>query len=382
MSKKKSRKVRTKLKKGHQGRRRRGDFTREFEKHGFRDIDPVRQERLSGKGDLTRHRTVIGEAGSDEHDAINVQLKINEQDCIRGRVYSVHGLDCVVAGSDGQQYRCAIRGLLKNLSTDQRNVVVAGDIVMIRPEASTDAGDRNEALIVRVEPRYGCISRTSKGQQHVLVSNVDQLLIVASVSQPELKPNLIDRFLMTAEKVGCRPVICLNKMDLVEPAEIQPLAGTYGQLGYPTVFTSTTTGLGIEQLRAIVKDKQNVVVGQSGVGKSSLLNSLDPGLQLRTNAVSSDNQKGKHTTTAAQLIEMELGGYIVDTPGIRQFQLWDIVAEEVAGFFRDLRPFINSCRYPNCTHVHESPCGVKQAVADGLLDLRRYESYCQIRTEL
>ena len=187
---------------------------------------------------------------------------------------------------------------------------------------------------------------------------------------------------MTAEKVGCRPVICLNKMDLVEPAEIQPLAGTYGQLGYPTVFTSTTTGLGIEQLRAIVKDKQNVVVGQSGVGKSSLLNSLDPGLQLRTNAVSSDNQKGKHTTTAAQLIEMELGGYIVDTPGIRQFQLWDIVAEEVAGFFRDLRPFINSCRYPNCTHVHESPCGVKQAVADGLLDLRRYESYCQIRTEL
>ena len=125
-----------------------------------------------------------------------------------------------------------------------------------------------------------------------------------------------------------------------------------------------------------------MVVGQSGVGKSSLLNSLDPGLQLRTNAVSSDNQKGKHTTTAAQLIEMELGGYIVDTPGIRQFQLWDIVAEEVAGFFRDLRPFINSCRYPNCTHVHESPCGVKQAVADGLLDLRRYESYCQIRTEL
>lgn len=309
-------------------------------------------------------------------------MEVNEQDCIQGRVISVHGLDCVVTATDGLQYRCAVRGLLKNLSTDQRNVVAAGDVVMIRPETSTDAGDRHEALIVRIEPRYGCISRTSKGQQHVLVSNVDQLLIVASVSEPEIKPNLIDRFLMTAEKVGCRPVICVNKIDLIDPTELQPLAGTYGQLGYLTIFTSATTGQGIEQLRALVSGKQNVVVGQSGVGKSSLLNALDPTLQLRTNAVSNDNQKGKHTTTAAKLIEMDLGGYIVDTPGIRQFQLWDIVPEEVAGFFRDLRPFINRCRYPDCTHIHESPCGVKQAVADGLLDLRRYESYCQIRTEL
>ena len=382
MSKKKSHKVRTKLKKGHQGRRRQSDFTREFKQHGFHDSDTVSHERLSGKGDLTRYRTIIGETGKEEHDAIQVQLDINEKDCIQGRVFSVHGLDCVVAGDDGRQYRCAVRGLLKNLSTDQRNVVAAGDVVMIRPETSTDAGDRNEALIVRVEPRYGCISRTSKGQQHVLVSNVDQLLIVASVSEPEIKPNLIDRFLMTAEKVGCRPIICLNKIDLVDPAELQPLAGTYGQLGYSTIFTSASTGQGIEQLRALVRDKQNVVVGQSGVGKSSLLNAMDPNLHLRTNAVSSDNQKGKHTTTAAKLIEMDLGGYIVDTPGIRQFQLWDIVSEEVAGFFRDLRPFINRCRYPDCTHIHESPCGVKQAVADGLFDLRRYESYCQIRTEL
>jgi len=382
MSKKKSRKVRTKLKKGHQGRGRRSDFTREFQQHGFHESDTVSHERLSGKGDLTRHRTIIGESGKEEHDAIRVQLAINEEDCIQGRVFSVHGVDCIVAGSDGLQYRCAVRGLLKNLSTDQRNVVAAGDVVMIRPETSTDAGDRHEALIVRIEPRYGCISRSSKGRQHVLVSNVDQLLIVASVSQPDIKPNLIDRFLMTAEKVGCRPVICLNKIDLIDPTELQPLAGTYGQLGYITIFTSASTGEGIEQLRALVQDKQNVVVGQSGVGKSSLLNSLDTSLQLRTNAVSTDNQKGKHTTTAAKLIEMDLGGYIVDTPGIRQFQVWDIVAEEVAGFFRDLRPFINRCRYPNCTHTHESPCGVKQAVADGLLDLRRYESYCQIRTEL
>ena len=131
-----------------------------------------------------------------------------------------------------------------------------------------------------------------------------------------------------------------------------------------------------------MKGKQNVVVGQSGVGKSTLLNRIQPSLKLRTNTVSSDNQKGRHTTTAATLIPLEQGGYIVDTPGIRQFQLWDVIAEEVAGFFRDIRPHVNDCKFPDCTHLHESPCGVKQAVADGLLDLRRYESYRQIQTEL
>lgn len=382
MSSNKKRKVRTQLKKGHQGRRRRGDFTREYHEHGFQNDETVQRERLSGKGDLTRHRTVIGEASTEEHDPVQVHLEINEADCLSGRVLSVHGLDCIVASEDQKQYRCAVRGLLKNLSTEQRNVVAAGDIVMIRPETSTDAGNRHEAMIVRIEPRYGCISRTSKGQQHVLVSNVDQLIIVASVAEPEIKPNLIDRFLVTAEKVGCRPVICFNKVDLIDLADLQPLAGSYGQLGYDTIFTSVINGMGIEQLRHIVRDNQNVVVGQSGVGKSSLLNALEPDLQLKTNTVSSDNQKGRHTTTAATLIELPQGGYIVDTPGIRQFQLWDVIAEEVAGFFRDVRPFINACRYPDCTHLHESPCGVKQAVADGLLDLRRYESYCQIRSEL
>jgi len=377
-----SRKVRTQLKKGHQGRQRKGDFTREYREHGFQDEDTLDRERLSGKGDLTRHRTVIGEAVTQEHDAIQFQLEIDESLCIQGRVLSVHGLDCVVAADDGKRYRCTIRGLLKNLSTDQRNVVAAGDLVYIRPEISTDAGDLNEGMIVRIEPRYGCISRTSKGQQHVMVSNVDQLIIVASVLEPEIKPNLIDRFLVTAEKVGCHPVICFNKVDLIDLAELQPLAGVYGQLGYTTLFTSDKNGQGVAQLASVVKGKQNVVVGQSGVGKSTLLNRIQPSLKLRTNTVSSDNQKGRHTTTAATLIPLEQGGYIVDTPGIRQFQLWDVIAEEVAGFFRDIRPHVNDCKFPDCTHLHESPCGVKQAVADGLLDLRRYESYRQIQTEL
>ncbi|MAT10553.1 MAG: ribosome small subunit-dependent GTPase A [Rhodopirellula sp.] len=379
---KNSRKVRTQLKKGHQGRQRKGDLTREYREHGFKEGHTLNDERLSGKGELTRHRTVIGTAVSEEHDAIQLQLEIDESRCIRGRVLSVHGLECLVTAEDSKTYRCTVRGLLKNLTTGQRNVVAAGDLVFVRPELTTDAGDLNEGMIVRIEPRYGCISRTSKGQQHVMVANVDQLVIVISVLEPEIKPNLIDRFLVTAEKVGCHPIICFNKVDLIDLAELQPLAGVYGQLGYTILFTSVETGQGISQLKSVVKGKQNVVVGQSGVGKSSLLNRIQPSLNLRTNTVSRDNQKGRHTTTAATLIPLEQGGYIVDTPGIRQFQLWDVIAEEVAGFFRDIRPFVNNCKFPDCTHLHEFPCGVKQAVADGLLDLRRYESYCQIQTDL
>jgi ribosome biogenesis GTPase len=121
-----------------------------------------------------------------------------------------------------------------------------------------------------------------------------------------------------------------------------------------------------------------VVAGQSGVGKSSLLNAVEPGLGLRVGEVSEENQKGKHTTTSARLIPLAAGGYVVDTPGIRQFQLWDVIPEEVAGYYRDLRPYVNLCRYPDCTHTHEADCGVKNAVADGRLDVRRYESYCHL----
>ena len=125
--------------------------------------------------------------------------------------------------------------------------------------------------------------------------------------------------------------------------------------------------------------KETVVAGQSGVGKSSILNSIEPDLALRVGEVSRENQKGTHTTTVARLIPLAIGGYVVDTPGIRQFQLWDVIAEEVAGYYRDLRPYASLCRFPNCTHTHEASCAVKDAVADGRLDARRYESYCHLR---
>jgi ribosome biogenesis GTPase len=159
-----------------------------------------------------------------------------------------------------------------------------------------------------------------------------------------------------------------------------PLVGVYAQLGYDVLLVSATAGIGIDRLRDWLAGAQSVVTGQSGVGKSSLLNAVEPGLDLRVQAVSGETQKGRHTTTTAELIPLSFGGYVVDTPGIRQFQLWDVIPEEVAGFFRDLRPYVSRCRFPDCTHTHEDNCAVKDAVADGWVDTRRYESYVQIRS--
>jgi ribosome biogenesis GTPase len=286
----------------------------------------------------------------------------------------VQGLLSLVRDDAGAMFQCATRRLLKTLATDQRHVVAAGDIVWFRPEGE------GAGIIERVEPRRGVVSRTSRGRQHVLVANVDQLVIVTSAAEPRLKPNLIDRLLVTAERTGVRPIICINKIDLVDPAELMPLVGVYAQLGYDVVFASAITGIGVDRLRERLAGAQSVVTGQSGVGKTSLLNAVEPGLDRRVQSVSEETQKGKHTTSTAELIPLSNGGYVVDTPGIRQFQLWDVIPEEVAGFYRDLRPYVSRCRFPDCTHTHEDNCAVKDAVADGWIDTRRYESYVQIRS--
>jgi ribosome biogenesis GTPase len=371
MSKKK--KFRADFRKKHESRTRQSDLTKALGTERVDEDDLLRTERISGKGELTRKRTIIGAEAIEDETGLHVRLEVDEAQCLRGRVLSSHGLTSAVeSDADGRVYHCATRQLLKQLSTDQRHIVAAGDRVLFR------LANERDGIIERVEPRHGVLSRTSKGRQHVIVTNVDQLLIVTSAAEPTIKPNLIDRFLITAEKSRIRPVIVINKIDLVDRAEFQSLAGVFGQMGYQVLFVSARTGFGVERLRALTMSKESVVAGQSGVGKSSILNIIEPGLQLRVREVSEENQKGRHTTTTAQLIRLSAGGYIVDTPGIRQFQLWDVIAEEVAGFYRDLRPFANLCRYPDCTHTHEADCGVKNAVADGRLDARRYDSYCHV----
>jgi ribosome biogenesis GTPase len=286
-----------------------------------------------------------------------------------GRVLRVHGLQCVVEADDGRQYRCAVRRLLRTLVTDERNIVTTGDRVRFRP-AQNDGG-----MIERVEPRHGLLTRASRGREHVLVANVDQVVIVMSLVEPDLKPHLIDRYLVSAGQGGIAPIICLNKADLVDPEAYQPLIGSYSQLGIPTIMISAATGTGTDRLREYLRDRQTVFTGQSGVGKSSLLNAIQPGLRLEVSEVSEVNQKGKHTTTTAQLLRLEIGGWVVDTPGVRQFQLWDICPLEVEGFFPEFHPFVARCGFPDCTHIHEDRCAVKEAVGRRQISLRRYTSY-------
>jgi ribosome biogenesis GTPase len=367
----KKKKIRVDLRKNRSKPPRQRGWTRGFQEHGFADEATANDERIRAKGDLSRRRTII----QDENDssvagqqAVEMPA-VGSSDALPGRVLRVHGLISVVETADGRQFRCAVRRLLRTLATDERSIVTTGDRVWFRPALN------DEGLIERVEPRHGLLTRASRGREHVLVANVDQIVIVVALVEPELKPHLIDRYLASAEQGGIRPLVCLNKADLVEAAPYQPLIGLYSQLGIPTLLTSAETGLGIERLRGWLRDRQTVFSGQSGVGKSSLLNAIQPGLGLYVREVSETNQKGRHTTTTAQLLKLDFGGWVVDTPGIRQFQLWDILPEEVEGFFPEFRPFVPLCAYPDCTHTHEDRCAIKKAVMRREISEHRYTSY-------
>jgi ribosome biogenesis GTPase / thiamine phosphate phosphatase len=368
--KKSQSKIRTEFRKNHQGRTRDTNLTRKYEQDLLGDT--TSRERVSGKGELTRHRTVVGQVSATGSDGLAVELQFDDPSIVSGRVLRVHGLNCIVRSEDGSQHSCAVRGLLKSLATEQRHVVAAGDQVYFRPEG------QSQGIILAVKERHGVLSRTSKGKRHIIVSNVDLLLIIASAAQPDLKPHLIDRFLVTAEQAGLEPVIVINKVDLIDPVELQPVVGVYAQMGYRTLMVSAAKGWGVATLRDLVHGRQSVVTGQSGVGKSSLLNAIQTGLALRVQQVSQENMKGKHTTTTAELIPLAAGGYLVDTPGIRQLELWDVSPPEVCGLFRDIRPYVSHCRFPDCTHIHEVDCAVLDAVADGRIDPRRYNSYVHL----
>jgi ribosome biogenesis GTPase len=379
----KKKKVRVDLRKNRSKPPRPRQWTRGFQEHGFAEDATPLDERVRAKGDLSRRRTIIqdetpAEEGTGQEAA--EMPAVDEGTCLPGRVLRVHGLYSVVEAEDGRQFRCAVRRLLRTLATDERNIVTTGDRVWFRPATSEDIersvpAPVREGVIERVEPRHGLLTRASRGREHVLVANVDQVVIVMSLVEPDLKPHLIDRYLASAFQGEIKPILCLNKADLVEGANYQPIVGFYNQLGVPTLLTSATTGLGIAALRERLHDRQTVFSGQSGVGKSSLLNAIQPELGLRVREVSDANQKGRHTTTTAELIRLDFGGWVVDTPGLRQFELWDVIPEEVEGFFPEFRPFVHLCAYPDCSHTHEDRCAIKRAVVRRQISASRYHSY-------
>jgi ribosome biogenesis GTPase len=366
LPRKKPRKVRVSLRKNRQKRPRLRDVTREGNGDDPGAVDRPSVERISGKGDLTRHRTII--TTSENSDA-GVLREVDKASCRSGRVLSSAGLNCIVADASGHRYECTVRRLVRTMSRTERGAVIAGDVVQFKPI------DREHGVIERVDPRRTTLARGTKRKEQIIAANIDQALIVASAADPPLKTNLVDRLLISAHKGGVRPILCINKSDLVDAIRLQPILGMYARLGYEVILTSAATSTGIEELQRLLRGRETVTAGQSGVGKSSLLNAVQPNLRLETDTVSNWTRKGRHTTRMAVLHQLEFGGWVVDTPGIRQMQLWDVRPEEVEGFFIEFRPFVPRCHFPDCSHTHESGCAVKQAVDRDLISPVRYASY-------
>jgi ribosome biogenesis GTPase len=246
-------------------------------------------------------------------------------------------------------------------------------------------------MIVEVLPRTTEVVRRAAGKQRlkqVIVANADQVVPVMAAAQPRLVWELLDRYLAVAEEAGLGACIVITKIDLIDPSTIHEEVEVYRRLGYPVVLTSTITGEGIEEASHHLKDRVSVLAGKSGAGKSSLLNAIQPDLGLRVSAVSASTNKGKHTTTHLEMFPLEIGGAIVDTPGMREFGLWDDSSKrqrlehedmDLAELFVELRPHIGRCRFGlDCTHVHEPGCAVKEAVERGEVTERRYRSYLRM----
>lgn len=278
---------------------------------------------------------------------------------------------------DDEIVRCRIRGRLKNV--DRRtDICVIGDQVRIaRP-------DPNTAVVVEVLPRTTRFSRRQPGRgpdrEDVLVANLDQLLVTFSYGRPTLKTRLLDRFLVIAEHQNVAPIIVVNKADLKvsRDTDWQP---TYVALGYDVVEVSADTGAGLDTLRSTLDGKISAFVGPSGVGKSSLINRILPELSLGTAEVSAAHGKGRHTTRVASLHPLPRGGYLADTPGIRELGTWALPIEDLDLCFPELRDLRTECAFRRCTHTHEPGCAVLDAVRRGAVDLGRYQSYVSLREE-
>ncbi|MEC7526030.1 MAG: ribosome small subunit-dependent GTPase A [Myxococcota bacterium] len=274
---------------------------------------------------------------------------------------------------------CSLRGRLKKEKKARTDLVVIGDRVQVTllPDAE------GEGVIEAVEERDNRFARRQPGgrgryKEHVMVANLDWLALVFACASPPPNPRLLDRFLVVAELDGLDAVIVANKIDQVERDRAEEVFAPYAALGYPVTYTSALTGEGIEPLRERLRGGVSAFVGPSGVGKSSLLNALEPGLGKAIGAISDTLDKGRHTTRVAELHPLEGGGWVADTPGIRELASFELPARELPACFPEMRPFLGACRFPDCAHVHEPGCAVREALERGEIDPARYDSYRRI----
>ena len=256
------------------------------------------------------------------------------------------------------------------------DLVAAGDRVSVSPSKSASDNGYIEEILPR-KTQFGRVRMD--GWRQVIVANLDLLLIIFAARQPALKLRMLDRFLVTAEASGLLPIICINKMDLVKLEDLRARIALYEEIGYKILYTSVVTGAGVSEMREVMKDQISAIVGSSGVGKSSLLNELQPGLKLRVGNVDERMHKGQHTTTEVTLLPLNFGGFVADTPGVRTLGLLEIDDEQGMDIhFPEMRPYIPECKFAACTHQHEPGCAVKSAVECGEITKLRYDSYLRI----
>jgi ribosome biogenesis GTPase len=268
-----------------------------------------------------------------------------------------------------------LRGKLKQ-GRATGDLATIGDHVLVTVLADgsgvIEEVEERDRAIVRLDPR------PQGDYQQVLLANADQAVFVFACAHPSPRLKMLDRFLVIAEKQNIPAVIIANKIDLVDDAK--KIFGLYETIGYRTLYTSTKTGAGIEELKLILAGKISAFAGPSGAGKSSLLNAMQPGLGLAVNKISKAMDKGKHTTVTRELFPLEGGGYVADTPGWKSLALWDTEPEEIDGYFPELRELVQHCQFNDCTHTHEPGCAVRHALDEGKIHQERYESYLRLRS--
>ncbi len=287
--------------------------------------------------------------------------------------------------TDGGVLRCTLRKRVKRQLLTENGKLRYADPVAVGDRVRVEVIDEETGVIEEIYPRETKFSRKLPGRadvEQIVIANADQMVAMASIREPFLNERLLDRFLILADVGGLDSIICVNKMDLMraeDQDEVREILTIYEKLGYPIVKTSVVTGQGISGLQELLRDKITFVVGASGVGKSSVLNAIQPQLGLSVGAISQKTQKGRHTTTYVEMFPLDVGGYVADTPGVREMHLWGIELEWLDAFFPEIDPYVDDCRFPDCTHTHEPDCAVKQAVQDDHISRRRYESYVRLR---
>lgn len=275
-----------------------------------------------------------------------------------------------------QEILCSITGKIFKDKGDKKSLVVVGDIV------SFDLTSTDKGIIKEIMPRKTKFSRrgvgSDSGQEQILASNIDQIIIVCSVKDPKYKLNGIDRYVVAARSGGVEPVICFNKIDSIEVKEIEDDLENYKKLGITTLCTSVYNNIGIEELKSILKDKISLFAGSSGVGKSSLTNALFNDEIAKTSHTGYKHGKGRHTTTSTYLYDLPFGGMILDSPGMREFSLFDS-DNGLEDTFKDISDLSKNCKFNNCTHIHEPKCAVKLALENNELSMQRYKSYIKLK---